>query len=403
MDHNKDIAPAINDNDGSTLADTAAARLLSASGFVKAEAFQVEPPASEKPKKRLLLEDYKGLGDFDNKPYNAPDSPVFLDYEKRIFDQIDKYNSNKNGKDSHKNEAPNPVDSEELLEASQLSKKAALAIKAGEILYGNWSNIDLDGNDYLSKEELDRNSGQYESYTDTKKGLDYIKDNFDKVSNLYQGELFGAENSISKSDVKFLANLGRATVQDKYYHERANNYLKDHFKEIDTNNDGSLSHEELSAKLEKTDSRSPEAGLLQYSISRQQENYSNGEAVGYGYNSMMANPKAISQKDLDMTLDERLAKSREDIFVQNYYSMYGEIGTRVGLVGGGAAILAAESLTGNTGFFTSWQVMYPTVLGTALIGRETGNYFDKRASRNYFHKEQEANLKNLLDPTTGSF
>lgn len=409
MDSNKDIAPlyGVSDSSIKSVGDSAANKLLLGTGFVKAEAFQLDPPASsiKEPKKRLLLEDYnKGFGNFEPRPYSspAPKSPGSREFDRKIINQLealrDGQNSQKKDSSGPVTEAAKPVakrQSEDLIEATKTAKKAALANRAAQMLHDNWSKLDLDGNGYLSKEEITQASSQYDTLTDTRNELDYIKDNFETVSNLYMGELFGAKASISKKDVKFLGNLARATIQDNYYHKRANSYLKTHYQEIDTNRDGTLSCHELDHALERARAQSEEQKLLGYVVNRRKGNYADPNSVGFDYNETKADLVHINRADLDKTLDQRLARSREAIFVQNYYKMYSIIGKGAGLAVSCAAVAFGESLTGYTGFFA---VVGRNALigGGYFLGRKLGNYADRRASSNYFHKYQEKNLQRLL-------
>ena len=414
MDLYKDIAPlnGANDSSKNSVGDSAANKLFLATGFVKAEAFRLEQPSDPKkptkePKKRLLLEDYnKGFGNFEPRPYSAPapasKSPLNKEFDRKLINQLEAL---RDGQNNQKKDSSGPVaqeakpvvktESEDLIEASKTAKKAALAYRAAQMLHHNWSKLDLDDNGYLSKEEITRASSKYDTLTDTRKELDYIKDNFETVSNLYMGELFGAKASISKKDVKFLGNLARATIQDNYYHRRANNYLKEHYQEIDTNGDGTLSCHELDHALDRTKTQSEEERLLDYVVNRRKGNYADPKSVGFDYNESKADLVHIDRADLDQTLDQRLARSREAIFVQNYYKMYSRIGKGAGLAVSCAAVAFGESLTGYTGFF-AFVGRNALIGGGYLLGRKLGNYADRRASSNYFHKYQEKNLQRLL-------
>ncbi|HMP53877.1 MAG TPA: hypothetical protein PKD05_20175, partial [Candidatus Melainabacteria bacterium] len=72
MDSHKDIAPVtgINDSTRDSVGESAAA---------------------EKPKRRLLLEDYenKGFNDFGRKPNSPSNNPVFREFDRRILDQLE--------------------------------------------------------------------------------------------------------------------------------------------------------------------------------------------------------------------------------------------------------------------------------------------------------------------------
>ncbi len=426
MDSYKDIAPVtgINDSTRDSVGESAAARLLAGSGFVKAEAFELAPPASEKLKRRLLLEDYdnKGFNDFGRKPNSPSNNPVFREFDRRILDQLESIKKGpasqkpaaetRPAKEPEKQPEKKPEKQPEKLPAQSAEQPVQMTIadsnayrayQGSRILHHNWAVLDFDGNNAISKEEIFTAARRYEKDPENGASLAYLRDNFDIISKLYKTEFTTPGNSISQSDLKFLGTLSRAAIQDNYYHEKANNYLKAHFDKIDTDGSGTLSGTELSAAEENTAADTPENEMLRYALSRQQENYSDPTDVGYDYDQDLVSPTDLKKADLDMTLDERLTKSREDIFVQNYYKMYGNIGAAVGFAGATALIMVAEKSTGNKGTFKNWKVRNSILGGGLLVGRRAGGYVDRYASRHYFHKHQEENLKSLLDSNTGSF
>ena len=409
MDSYKDIAPVKGANDSTriSIGESAAAKMLSETGFVKAEPFYINPPASQKPEKKLLLEDYNkgfdGFGNFGQKPKGYTNDRVYRDFDKQLQDQLEGL---KNGSGTKKE--PTKVEEKPVQKAvpqaeSKPGGAAEQALKASQILNDNWDSINVEGKKAISRPDI--YAAARRDAADPVKGpaMAYLRDNFDVIASLYRGMFKSTNESISRDDLKFLSSLSLASVMDNYYHDKTNNYLKENFDAIDTDGSGTLSFEELSAREKNEDPKSLAANLLRYSLTRQQENYSDPEAAGYEYNSSMANPKDISRKDLDMSLDERLAKSREDIFVQNYYSMYGYVGYGVGFLGAAAVVVVGEELTGNTGAVMNRGIGYPILSGGAYLGGKVGSYFDKRASRNYFHKHQEANLQRIFEDHTGGF
>lgn len=427
MDSYKDIAPVkgVNDSTREQVGESAAAKMLSETGFVRAEPFYINPPASQKPGKRLLLEDYNkdfdgfgGFSKFDREPKSKSDNPIFREFDNSLQKQLEELKNDpkkqipaSESKPESKPEKtperqPEKVDESEPLpepELSPLATNADRAHQASLILNNNWQELDSDGNNAISKEEIATAVRRYES--DPVKGvaMAYLRDNFDVVRKLYKTEFRTAGNSISQSDMKFLGDLSRAAIQDNYYHEKANNYLKEHFDQIDTDGSGTLSGAELGAAEEKTEYKSPEKDILRYALIRQREDYSDPRDVGFEYDADNVKPSEIKREDLDMTLDERLAKSREDIFVQNYYKMYGYVGGGVGFLGAAALIMAVERRSGGNNSQMSWRMRNSILGGGTVLGQRVGGYVDRFASRRYFHKHQEANLKSLLDPTTGSF
>lgn len=429
MDSYKDIAPDKGANDSTRIStgESAAAKMLSETGFIKAEPFYINPPASEKPRKKLLLEDYNkdfdgfgGFRKFDREPKSKSDNPVFREFDNSLQKQLEELRNDprkqlpaSESKPESKQEKPPErqpekmaepePESEPKTELGPLATNADRAHQASLILNNNWQELDFDGNNAISKEEVSTAARRYEG--DPVKGvaIAYLRDNFDVVRKLYKTEFRTASNSISQSDMKFLGDLSRAAIQDNYYHEKANNYLKEHFDQIDTDGSGTLSGEELGAAEEKTEYKSPEKDLLRYALIRQREDYSDPRDVGFEYDADKVNPTEIKREDLDMTLAERLAKSREDIFVQNYYKMYGYVGGGVGFLGAAALIMAVERRSGSNNSQMGWRMRNSILGGGVLLGQRVGGYVDRFASRRYFHKHQEANLKNLLDTTTGSF
>lgn len=257
----------------------------------------------------------------------------------------------------------------------------------------NWDLLDTNKDGEIDKSELAARTKKYDPNRDD---YAFLQKNFESITSLSHDGILANDPAISKKDLNYFADLSRESRLDLNYHERGMTFLKENFKELDSDGDKTISVRELEkARLSGKYKADPK--LIFYLQNRIVGDYASlDDNLGHSYDSSNAKTVRYSAENIDMSLNSRLEETQKAIYGQNHSSIYSMVGKSVGL---GLGSLAGTYIVGQLAPISPiiGKGVYGATIGAGIfVGRMVGKYVDYRSGTNYYENHQRNNLNKMF-------